>query len=452
MADLVGTAIPETHYAVNGEVHLAYQTLGEGPPDIIDVIAGPGSHVEHMWEEPGIARASRRVASMGRLIFYDQRGVGLSDPVSLNELPTMDQHVDDIRAVLDAVGSSRTVIMGYLAGCAPAMVFAATHPERVQSLVLFGPYARLQVDEDYPIGFPREMVDQLIQGTLATWGKGGALPMFAPSMADDERFRIWWGQMERLSASPGTAAALIGQWFEIDVRRVLPAIRVPTLVVARKGQVLITPAHARYVAEHIPGAQYLEVDGEDLHFFTGNTQAIFDAVEDFLGASHSDEEPERALGTVLFIDIVGSTETATRLGDARWRDLLESFIQLVQRQLTRFHGRLIDTAGDGVLALFDSPARAIAAARAIRDAVRGLGLEVRSGIHTGELERRENGGIGGIAVHIGSRIASLGGAHEILVSRTIRDLTAGSSIRLDSRGVRELKGVPEPWEVFAVAD
>jgi pimeloyl-ACP methyl ester carboxylesterase len=405
-----------------------------------------------MWEDPAIARSARRIASMGRLILFDQRGSGLSDPVSLTELPTMDQHVDDIRAVLDAVGSKRTVVMGYLGGTGPAMVFAATHPERVESLVLFSPYARLTFDQDYPIGIPREAVDQLIQATLATWGKGGALPVFAPSMVDDERFRTWWGQMERLSASPGTAAALIGQWFDTDVRRVLPAIRVPTLVITRRDQALITPAFTRYVADRIEGAKYLEVPGEDLHFFTGDTEPVFDAMEDFLGASHSDAEPERALGTVLFIDIVGSTETAARLGDARWRDLLESFVQLINRQLGRFRGRLIDTAGDGALALFDSPARAIAAARAIRDAVRALGLEVRSGIHTGELERRENGGIGGIAVHIGARIAAQGGASEILVSRTIKDLTAGSSVRLESRGLRQLKGVPDEWEVFAVVD
>jgi pimeloyl-ACP methyl ester carboxylesterase len=452
MPGIVGTALPETQYALNGDVHLAYHTLGQGPPDILSVLAGPGSHIEQLWEEPGIARTTRRLASLGRVILFDQRGSGMSDPVSPHEIPTMDQHVDDIRAVLDTVGSRRTVVMGYLAGCAPAMVFAASHPERVESLILFGAYARLKADDDYPIGVPQEIVDQLVAGTLATWGKGGALPMFAPSMADDERFRTWWGQMERLSASPGTAAALIRQWFDVDVRRVLPAIRVPTMVMVRRDQPLITPEQGRYVADHIEGAQYVEVPGRDLHFFTGETEPIFDALEDFLGASHSEAEPERSLGTVLFIDIVGSTTMAARIGDSRWRDLLESFHRLVERQLQRFHGRLIDTAGDGVLALFDSPARAISTARALRDGVRALGLEVRAGIHTGELERRENGGVGGIAVHIGARIGALGAADDILVSRTIKDLTAGSTVRLESRGFQQLKGVPEPWEVFAVVD
>ena len=452
MARTVSSAVPETQYAVNGDFHLAYQTLGEGPPDILSVIAGPGSHVEQMWEDPGVARATRRLASLGRVMVFDQRGSGLSDPVSPHELPTMDDHVDDIRAVLDTVGSTRTVVMGYLAGCAPAMVFAATYPERIESLILFGPYARLTIDEDYPIGVPREVVDQLTAGTLSTWGKAAALPIFAPSMAGDERFRTWWGQMERLAASPRTAAALIGQWFDIDVRRVLGAIRVPTLVLVRNDQALITPVHARYVADRIPGATYVEIEGQDLHFFTGDTEPIFDALEDFLGAAHSEEEPDRSLGTVLFIDIVGSTTLASRIGDVRWRDLLESFHRLIERQLSRFHGRLIDTAGDGALALFDSPARAITAARAIRDGVRALGIEVRAGIHTGELERRENGGIGGIAVHIGARIGALGDAGDILVSRTIKDLTAGSPVRLESRGVRQLKGVPDSWEVFAVAE
>ena len=448
---MVGT-IPETKYAVNGGFHLAYQTLGEGPPDLLSIIPGPGGHVEQMWEDPGIARACRRLASIGRLIVFDQRGNGMSDPVSPGEVPTLDQHVDDVRALLDTVGSTRTVVIGTLGGTAPAMVFAATHPERVESLILFGPYARLAADDDYPIGVPKEVVEQVEAMTLQTWGKGGDISIFAPSMIGDERFKTFWGQMERLSASPGTAAALIRQWFDVDVRSVLPSIRVPTLVLVHKDQAVVTAAHARYVAEHIAGAQYLEFEGADMHFFIGDTEPIFDAIEEFLGTSHSADEPERILGTVLFVDIVGSTSRAAEIGDARWRDLLESFHRLITRQLDRFHGRLIDTAGDGALALFDSPARAIGAARAIRDAVRAIGLEVRSGIHTGELERRDGGGIGGIAVHIGARIAALGSASEILVSRTIKDLTAGSSVRLESRGIHQLKGVPDSWEVFGVVD
>ena len=452
MSSSISTAIPETRYALNGDVHLAYQTLGAGPRDLLWVLPGPGSHVEHMWEDPATARATRRLATYGRVILFDQRGNGLSDPVSPREVPTMDQHVDDIRAILDEVGSTRAVVIGYLSGTAPALVFAATHPERIESLVLLGAYARLTVDADYPYGVSPEQVDQMVALTLSSWGKGDNLAVFAASMVDDERFKSWWGQMERLSASPGTAAALVRQWFDLDVRRVLPAIRVPTLVVVRKDQPLITPAIARYVADRIAGARYVEIEGSDMHFLTGDMEPTFAALEDFLGTSHGHADDDRILGTVLFVDIVGSTTMAAEMGDIRWRDLLESFDRLVERQLTRFHGRLIDTAGDGALGLFDSPARAISAARAIRDAVRALGIKVRSGIHTGELEQRDQQKVGGIAVHIASRISALAGPDEILVSRTIKDLTAGSAVRLESRGIKELKGVPEGWEIFSLTD
>ena len=452
MARTISTAVPETQYAMNGDVHLAYHTLGGGPPDIIWVLGSPGTHVEQMWEEPTTARSLRRMASLGRLIVFDPRGSGLSDPVSPREVPTVDDHVDDISAVLDAVGSKRAVVVGFLSGCGAAMVFTATHPERVESLVILNGYARLRIDDDYPIGVPDEVIDQIVQATLATWGKGASLPIFAASMMDDDRYKAWWSSMERLSASPGTAAALLRQWFDVDVRRILPSIQVPTLVVSRKDQELVASAHGRYLADHITGAQYRELAGADLNFFSGDTDPVFAAIEEFLGAGHSRAETDRILGTVLFIDLVGSTALGARIGDLRLRDLLESFQQLVLRQLTRFDGRLVDTAGDGALALFDSPARAIGAARAIRDGVRAFGIEVRAGIHTGELERHEAGGIKGIAVHIGARIGALAGASEILVSRTIKDLTAGSAVRLESRGLQQLKGVPEPWEVFAVID
>ena len=452
MARTMSTAVPETQYAMNGDVHLAYQTLGEGPPDIVWILGAPGTHVEQMWEDPAAARSLRRIATLGRLIIFDPRGSGLSDPVSPRDVPTIDEQVDDICAVLDTVGSQRAVAVGFLAGCGPAIVFTATHPERVESLVILNGYARLRIDDDYPIGIPNDVIDQLVQATLATWGKGAALPIFAASMMDDDRYNRWWSSMERLSASPGTAAALLRQWFDVDVRRVLPSIRVPTLVIVRKDQSLFAPVHARFLADHIAAAQYRELEGGDLNLFTGDTQPLFAALEEFLGASHTHGETDRALGTVLFIDLVGSTALGAQIGDLRLRDLLESFQQLVRRQLTRFDGRLVDTAGDGALALFDTPGRAISAARAIRDGVRAIGIEVRAGIHTGELERQEGGGIQGIAVHIGSRIAALAGASEILVSRTIKDLTAGSAVRLESRGLQQLKGVPEPWEVFAVVD
>jgi class 3 adenylate cyclase/pimeloyl-ACP methyl ester carboxylesterase len=445
------TASPETKYARNGDVHLAYQTLGEGPPDLINVTAGPSSHIEYLWEEPSLARATRRLASYGRVILFDPRGVGMSDPVAPRDIPSMEQQVDDVRAVLDTVGSRRAVVLGYISGSAPAMVFAASHPERVESLILFMPYARVLLDDDYPIGIPGEILNAIVQQTLTAWGTGQSVDVMAPSMAGDPRFRAWWAQIERLGASPGTAAALIKMWFEVDVRSILPTVRVPTLVFGRKDQTLMTAAMAGYVADHIPDARYVELPGADIHSFLGDTEPLFLAIDDFLGTGSYRPESDRSLGTVLFTDIVRSTDLAAEIGDVRWHDLLESHNRLVRRQLERFGGRLIDTAGDGVLSLFDGPARAIACAHAICDGVRALGIEVRAGLHTGELEHRADGGIDGIAVHIGARIAALAAPSEILVSRTIKDLVAGSQIRLESRGIHQLKGVPEPWEVFAVS-
>jgi len=444
---LLAPTIPETKYARNGEIHLAYQTLGTGPPDLLGVSSGPLSHVEQIWEQPAVARVLRRLASYGRLILFDQRGTGLSDPVAPHQVPRLEEHVEDMRVILDEVGSRRAVVLGYAAGGAPAMMFAATHPERVESLILWTPYARLRVDDDYPSGATPEVVDRLVGLTLAEWGKGASIPAMAPSMANDERFRAWAAQMERLAASPGTAADLIAQWHQIDVRRVLPAIRVPTLVLSLKNQPVYSPMLSRYVADHIPGARFVELEGTDL---LAVTNAMFPAIADFLGASFQQSDPDRSLGTVLFTDIVGSTAIAARIGDLRWRDLLEAHDRILNRQVERYRGQLIKTTGDGALVLFDGPARAIACAEAIRDALRAIGLVVRAGLHSGELEEREDGDIGGIAVHIGARIAALAGPGEILVSRTIKDLVAGSSLRLESRGTHQLKGVPESWEVFAV--
>ncbi|TMF56311.1 MAG: adenylate/guanylate cyclase domain-containing protein [Chloroflexi bacterium] len=445
------TATPETKYARKGDIHLAYQTLGEGPPDVVNVTAGPSSHIEYLWEEPTVARAIRRLASYGRLILFDPRGVGLSDPVAPKEIPSMEQQVEDLAAILDTVGSQRAVLVGYVAGAATAMVFAALHPERVESLILMMPYARMQLDDDYPIGIPGEVLDGIVQQTIEGWGTAQGIELIAPSMAGDPLFRAWWAQIERLGASPGTAGALVNMWFHVDVRSILPTIRVPTLVFGRKDQPLMTAAMARYVADHIDGARYVELAGADVHAFLGDTEPLFRAIDDFLDTELHTSDSDRSLGTVVFTDMVQSTNRAAEIGDGRWHDLLESHNRLVRRQLERFGGRLIDTAGDGALSLFDGPARAIACAQAIRDGVRALGIEIRAGLHTGELEHRQDGGIDGIAVHIGARIASLASPNEILVSRTIKDLVAGSRIRLESRGVHQLKGVPDPWEIFAVA-
>jgi class 3 adenylate cyclase len=441
---------PETRYARNGAIHLAYQVLGSGPPNLLNVGPGLNGHLDYAWMEPSLARFMRRLASFSRLIMYDNRGVGLSDPVPGSAAPTMDEQVDDIRAILDQTGCQRAVLMGNAPGCAPALVFAATHPGRVDSLILLGGYARLRAGAGYPYGLDQADVDQIADAILGTWGTGADLDLFAPAVAADDNFRRWYAQIQRLSASPATAAAMIRLWYEVDVRSVLPAIRVPTLVIARAGNATFPAHHFRYLADHIAGAKYLEFPDADLLFFTGHADQVLDATEEFVTGTRPLPSPDRFLGTVLFVDVAGSTQLAARIGDSRFADLLGEFLQLVRRQLDRYQGRLVDTAGDGALALFDSPARAIACAEAVRDGVRALGLQVRAGVHTGEMEHGPGGEVRGIAVHTGARVAALAGPGEILVSRTIRDLVAGAPIRLESRGSHQLKGMPGSWEVFAV--
>jgi pimeloyl-ACP methyl ester carboxylesterase/class 3 adenylate cyclase len=441
---------PETRYARNGAIHLAYQVLGSGPTNLLVVGPGLNAHVDYAWMEPSLARFMRRLASFSRLIVYDNRGVGLSDPVPGNAAPAMDEQVDDIRAILDETGCRSAVLLSNAAGCAPALVFAAMHPERVESLVLLGGYARLRAGADYPQGLDQPDIDQIADAILATWGTGADLDLFAPTMAADENFRRWYAQVQRMSASPATAVAMIRLWYEVDVRSVLPAITAPTLVIARAGNATIPAHHSRYLAEHIVGAKYIEFPEADLLYFFGDADQVLDAIEEFVTGMRPLPSPDRFLGTVLFVDVAGSTQLAAEIGDSRFRELIDGFHQLVRRQLERYQGRLVDTAGDGALALFDSPARAIACAEAVRDGVRALGLHVRAGVHTGEMEHDPSGGVRGIAVHTGARVAALAGPGEILVSRTIRDLVAGAPIRLESRGVHQLKGVPGSWEVFAV--
>jgi class 3 adenylate cyclase len=441
---------PETRYVRNGAIHLAYQVLGSGPPNLLVVQSGANTHVDYAWMEPSLARFMRRLASFSRLIVYDNRGVGLSDPVPHGAAPTMDEQVDDIRAVLDETGCQRAVLAGNLAGCAPALVFAATHPGRVESLILLGGYARLRAGAGYPQGLDQAHIDQITDAILGTWGTGADLDLIAPTVAADDNFRRWYAQVQRLSASPATAVAMARQWFEADVRSVLPAIRVPTLVIAKADNAIFPAPHTRYLADHIASAKYIEFGDGDLLYFAGHADQVLDAIEEFVTGMRPLPSPDRFLGTVLFVDVVGSTRLAAEIGDSRFRELIDGFHQLVRRQLDRYQGRLVDTAGDGALAVFDSPARAIACAEAVRDGVRALGLQVRAGVHTGEMEHGPGGEIRGIAVHIGARVAALAGPGEVLVSRTIRDLVAGAPIQLDSRGVYELKGVPGSWEVFAV--
>ena len=445
---------PETRYAKSGDVNIAYQVLGDGPFDLV-LVPGWASHIEHQWEEPSFARFLRRLASFSRLIMFDKRGTGLSDRVSISELPTLEQRMDDVRAVMDAVGSERAALMGVSEGGPMSVLFAATYPQRTAALVLYGTMAKGYADQDYPWALPREAVESNLAamekewGIEREWGHPYALNLFAPSRLNDQRFQEWWAKWGRLAASPGAAIALGRMNMEIDVRHVLPTVRVPTLVVHRKGDRACWVGGARYMAERIPDAKYVELPGDDHFPVVGDADAVLDEAQEFLTGVRPAPDPDRVLATVLFTDIVGSTERAADMGDRRWRDLLDSYYALARRDLGRFRGREVKTTGDGFLATFDGPARGIRCACAISDEAGRLGLPIRAGLHTGECEIMGED-IGGIAVHIGARVATMAAPGEVLVSSTVKDLVAGSGLRFEDRGSRTLKGVPEEWHLFAV--
>ena len=434
---------PETRYAKSGDVNIAYQVVGDGPFDLVWV---PGwvSHLEHSWEEPSNARFLHRLASFSRLIMLDKRGTGLSDRVSINELPTLEQRMDDVRAVMDAVGSQRAALMGVSEGGAMTALFAATYPERTTALVLYAANARHPAHD-----LTAEQLQPILDAFERSWGQGMAWPMWAPSRADDPQLKEWGARFERLGGSPGAAVALFRMAAAIDIRKVLPAIRVPTLILHRTGDQALPVMDSRYMAEQIPGAKYVELPGMDHVWFVGDADAILNEVQEFLTGVRPGPEPDRVLATVLFTDIVGSTQRAGELGDRRWRDLLDSYYALSRRELGRFRGREIKTMGDGFLATFDGPARGIRCACAISDSVGQLGLAIRAGLHTGECEMMGDD-VGGIAVHIGARVATEATAGEVLVSSTVKDLVAGSGLQFEDRGSHALKGVPEEWRLFAV--
>ena len=447
MAD-ASVARPETRYARSGDVSIAYQVVGDGPLDLI-FVSGWVSHLDAFWGEPSFARFLRRLASFSRLILFDKRGTGLSDRVPVAELPTLEERIDDVRAVLDAVGVERAALLGHSEGGPMCLLYAATFPERTAALVLIGTYARRLVADDYPFGATPEQYEAFLDEIETGWGGPVGLAVRAPSMEHDDRFRAWWSEYLRSSASPGAALALTRMNGEIDVRAVLGTIGVPTLVVHRSGDRSLPVEGARYLAERIRGARLVELPGVDHLPFVGDQNAILDEIEEFLTGVRRGTEIDRVLATVLFTDIVGSTERAIQLGDREWRDLLESHHLLVRRELERWRGTEVATAGDGFFATFDGPARAIHCACAIRDSVRSLGLEIRAGLHTGECEIHGTT-VAGVAVHIGARVSGLAGPGEVLVSSTVRDLVAGSGIEFEARGEHELKGVPEQWRLYSV--
>ena len=436
--------IPETRYVRSGGAYIAYRIIGGGPVDLV-MLSGGFSHVELQLEEPSFARFLGRLASFCRLIILDVRGTGLSDKTM--NLPTLEEQVDDVLAVLDAAGSERAALFGLSQGGVLASLFAAAHPDRATALILFGTCARLTRTDGYPYGRTPEEVERYLQITEQGWGHGVALPFLAPTMAGDEAFKRWFAKLERQGASPGNMLAVLRLHRDVDIRQVLPAIHVPALVLHRAGDAYREVGHGRYLAAHIPGAKYVELPGPDHLAYVGDQDAVLDEVEEFLTGVRRGPEPDRVLATVLFTDIVGSTERAVAAGDRTWRDLLDRHNTLVRRELDHFRGREVDTAGDGFLATFDGPARAIRCARQVAEKIPGLGLELRSGLHTGEIELAGDH-IRGLAVHIGARVVSLAGPGEVLVSSTVKDLVAGSGIVFEDRGEHTLKGVPGTWRIY----
>jgi pimeloyl-ACP methyl ester carboxylesterase len=443
----------ETRYARSGDVSIAYQVTGDGPFDVVYVPPFV-SHVELAWNVPGLAAFNRRLSSFCRLIRFDKRGTGMSDRVS--GVPTLETRMDDVRAVMDAVGSERAALIGASEGGPMSILFAATYPERAWALALCGTFACERWAPDYPFGIRDEEARREEEEVEHTWGTGEAAAAtaegLAPSASAEEQQAL--ATMIRQSASPGAVLALGRMNRESDVRDVLPAIRVPTLVLNRVEEHPFTLQGSAYLAQHIPGARHLELPGADHMIAAGDWEPYAQALEEFLrdaweADATAEPETDRVLATILFTDIVGSTAKAVELGDARWRELLEDHHATVRRLLMRYRGQELDTAGDGFFASFDGPARGIRCARAITESVSDLGIEVRAGLHTGECERM-NAKVGGIAVHIGARVAAEAGPGEVVVSSTVKDLVAGSGIAFRDRGAAELKGVPGEWRLFAV--
>lgn len=438
---------PATHYAKSGDLHIAYQVSGDGPEDLV-FVPGFVSHLEYDWERPWNARFFRRLSSFSRLIRFDKRGSGMSDRVS--EVPSLEQRMDDVRAVMDAAGSERAALFGISEGGPMSVLFAATYPERTKALVMYGSYARRSWAPDYPFGRTEEGWRTSLEMLERHWGSDWGVEIWAPSMLHDESFRQAFANYSRFAASPGAAVQVWRMNIDIDVRHVLPAIRVPTLILHRTGDRLVPVEHARYMAGAIVEAKFVELPGIDHVPWVGDTDSILTEVEEFLTGVRPHPEPDRVLATVLFTDVVGSTQRAAEVGDRKWRELIEAYYSLARRQLERFRGREINTAGDGFFASFDGPARAVRCAIAILEGVRSLGFEVRAGVHTGECEVMGKD-LGGIAVHIGARVAALAGPGEVLATSTVKDLVAGSGLRFEDRGMQSLRGVPGEWHIYSAS-
>jgi class 3 adenylate cyclase len=441
---------PPTRYAKSGDASIAYQVVGDAPLDLV-LVLGFATHVELQWESPAFARFFERLSSFARLIVFDKRGTGLSDPVA--EVPTLEQRIDDIRAVMDAARSGRAAFLGISEGGPTSALFAATHPERVTALVLYGAMGRTTEAPDYPWASPADALRESAAEFIAPyWGQQaqGMVELFAPSLADDPDAAEFTARMERSAASPAMVQQIFEMFLDIDVRDILPTIRVPTLVLHRRRDRVVNWRAGNELASRIPTARYVELSGIDHLPWAGDSDAVLGEIEEFLTGARSLPEPDRVLATVMFTDIVGSTQRAAELGDARWRQVLAAHQAAVRRELERFRGREVKTLGDGCLATFDGPARAIRCGHAIAQAARSSGLEVRVGLHSGEVELIDDD-VGGIAVHIAARLGAIAAAGEVLVSSTVKDLVAGSGIRFEDRGTKRLRGIPDEWRLFAAA-
>jgi pimeloyl-ACP methyl ester carboxylesterase len=441
---------PRTQYAKSDGASIAYQVVGDGPIDVV-LVLGFATHVELQWELPAFARFFERIGAFARLILFDKRGTGLSDPVV--EVPTLEQRIDDVRAVMDAAESSRAVMFGISEGGPMSILFAAMHPDRVDALVLSGAMGRTTQAPDYPWASPAEALRESAAEFIAPyWGlrPEGMLELFAPSLADDPGVAEFTGRMERSAASPAMVQKIFEMFLDIDVRGVLPTLHVPTLILHRRGDRVVNYRAGRDLAQRIPDARYVELPGSDHLPWAGDSDAVLGEIEEFLTGTRSTPEPERVLATVMFTDIVGSTQRAAEVGDERWRAVLDEHQAAVRRELARFRGREVKMLGDGCLSTFDGPARAIRCGQAITEASRALGLDLRIGLHCGEIELMDND-VGGIAVHIAARIGDVAAAGEVLVSSTVKDLVAGSGIEFADRGPVRLKGIADEWRLYAAA-
>jgi class 3 adenylate cyclase len=440
--------LPETKYARLGGDRIAYQVVGDGPPDLVLTLNSFG-HVDVGWEEPGYALFLRTLASFSRVILFDRRGTGASDPLPLGSLPPWESYGVDLAAVLDEVGSEQAAIMAQLDASPMAIFFAGTRPERTSGLILANASAKYTAADDYPIGVPPDVAEALVAQLDQLWGTE-AMVLQVPSRADDERFRRWIAKAQRTVGSPRVVQAYMRAMFEVDARPILPLIHAPTLVLHRSNVQFIPVQHGRYLAEHIPGAKLVELPGVEGPLVWEMPELTLDRVQEFLTGVGRVAEPTRVLSTVLFTDIVGSTERVAALGDRRWREVLNVHDELARRLVEEFGGRLVKTTGDGILATFDGPGRAIRCAAALRDELAGVGVRIRAGLHTGEVELRDED-VGGIAVHIAARVMAAAAPGETLTSRTVQDLVVGSDIVLVDRGAHPLKGIAGPWQLYAVA-